>query len=139
MSLLLSALVLASPALAERGEVGPRGGKLLDNAEPRAEFFVLPDRHVSIMFVDENKKTTPPSNQEISVRVANVGKTSEMKLLKKGDEFVSSESLPEGDGHLVTVQIKKSPSEKPENFRIKYESHTCGGCNHAEYACTCDE
>ena len=139
MLLLLSSFVLTSSAFADRGEVGPRGGKLLENIAPRAEFFILPDRHVSIIFVDENKKPTSVNNQEVSVKIAAAGKTSEMKLIKKGDEFLSSEPLVDGDGHLITVQIKKSATEKPENFRVKFESHICGGCAHAEYACTCDE
>jgi hypothetical protein len=58
---------------------------------------------------------------------------------KKGDVLVSKTKLPEGDGYNVVVQFKLTADAKPQNFRFKLETHTCGGCKRAEYSCTCDE
>ena len=63
----------------------------------------------------------------------------ELELEKKGDVLVSKAKLPEGDGYGVVVQLKQTADAKPQNFRFKLETHTCGGCKRAEYACTCDE
>jgi hypothetical protein len=54
---------------------------------------------------------------------------------KKGDVLVSKSRLPEGEALPLLVQFRP----KPQNFRFKLETHTCGGCKRAEYACTCDE
>jgi len=52
--------------------------------------------------------------------------------------LVSKTKLPDGDGYNVVVQFKQAAAAKPQNFRFKLETHTCGGCKRAEYACTCD-
>jgi|GEM_PF-6178596 len=44
-----------------------------------------------------------------------------------------------GDAYNVVVQVKKDPTAKPQNFRIKYETYVCGECQRQEYACTCHE
>ena len=51
--------------------------------------------------------------------------------------LVSKTPLPEGDGYNVVVQIKAKPDAKPKNFRIKYDTGTCGECKRPQYACTC--
>ena len=58
---------------------------------------------------------------------------------EKGDVLVSKTKLPEGDSYNLVVQFKQSPDARPQNLRFKLETHTCGGCKRAEYACTCDE
>ena len=58
------------------------------------------------------------------------------RLLEKTDpkaEFLK------GDGYNIVVQFKPTPSAKPQNIRFKLETHTCAGCNRAEYGCICDE
>ena len=62
-----------------------------------------------------------------------------LKLKKKGDALLSTTKLPEGDGYNLVIQLKATPEAKPQNFCFAYESHTCGGCKRAEYACTCAE
>ena len=52
---------------------------------------------------------------------------------------MSKTRLPEGDGHNVVVQFMQTVAAKPQNFRFKLERQNCGGCNSAEYACTCDQ
>lgn len=120
-------------------EGGPKGGRILEKTTPKAEFFVEKDRSVSITFYDAAGKVVPPNAQTATVIAdAKSGKET-LKLEKKGDALVSTTKLPEGDGYNLVVQLKPTAEARPQNFRFKYESHTCGGCKRAEYACTCDE
>ena len=120
-------------------EGGPKGGRILEKTTPKAEFFVEKDRSVSITFYDAAGKVVAPSAQTATVIAdAKSGKET-LKLEKKGDALVSTTKLPEGDGYNLVVQLKPTAEAKPQNFRFKYESHTCGGCKRTEYACTCDE
>jgi len=45
--------------------------------------------------------------------------------------------LPAGEGYQVVLQAKSTPEAKTKNFRIKLQTHICGGpCGNPEYACT---
>lgn len=126
-------------ALAEKQTPGPKGGKLLENEPPRAEFFVEKDHSVSITFYDQDLKPVPVAAQVVTATVeTNEGKT-KLEFEKKGDILVSKSPLPHGDGYNIVVQVRMDPISKPQNFRVKYDSHVCGGCQRQEYACTCDE
>jgi len=117
---------------------GPKGGKLLQNEAPRAEFFVNAERKVEVRFYDDALAVVVPAEQSVTI-VANApsGKK-KFDLQKAGDALISSEALPEGDGYLIVVQITTSPGDKSQNFRIPYHAEICGDCNRAEYACTCE-
>ena len=118
---------------------GPKGGRLLEKTEPKAEFYLEKDRSVTITFYDAALKPVPASGQALTVIAdAKDGKKT-VEFEKKGDVIVSKAKLPEGDGYNVVVQFKQTADAKPQNFRFKLETHTCGGCKRAEYACTCDE
>lgn len=118
---------------------GPKGGRLLEKTEPRVEFYVEKDHGVTITFYDASLKPVPASDQTVTVIAeARDGKT-KVEFEKKGGVLVSKTKLPEGDGYSVVVQFRQSANAKPQNFRFKLEMHTCGGCQRAEYACTCDE
>ena len=114
---------------------GPKGGRILEKTEPRAEFFMEKDRTVTITFYDAALKPVSATAQTVTV-IAD-GKT-KLEFEKKGEVLVSKTKLPEGDGYNVVVQLKQTDESKPQNFRFKLELHNCGGCNRAEYACTCD-
>lgn len=118
---------------------GPKGGRLLENIEPKAEFFMEKDRTVSFTFYDAAMKPIPAESQAITV-IAEMheGKVT-LAFEKRGDLLVSEGKLPEGDGYNLVVQFKPAPETRPRNFRFKLETHTCGECQRAEYACTCDE
>jgi hypothetical protein len=118
---------------------GPKGGRLLEKTEPKAEFFVEKDHIVTIAFYDATLKAVPATDQKVTVVAdAKAGKAT-LEFEKKGDVLVSKTKLPEGDGYNVVVQFKQTADAKPQNFRFKYDAHTCGGCKRAEYSCTCDE
>ena len=126
-----------SMAAEKKVETGPKGGRLLDKTSPRAEFFVEKDHTVIIAFYDEKQKPVPATDQSVSVIVdAKAGKAT-LEFEKKGDVLVSKTKLPEGDGYNLVVQFRQTAEAKPQNFRFILDLSTCGGCKHAEYACTC--
>ncbi len=139
--LLLTGVVLggAGNLLAEGQIAGPRGGKLLENHPPRAEFLVDEKHNISINFYDENLKVVPVKDQIVTAQVDSKEGKQSLVFIKKGEGLVADKPRPQGDGYNIVVQVKQDQKSKAENFRVKYDAHVCGGCNHQEYACTCDE
>jgi len=135
---LLGAGMMALNA-AEKVQAGPKGGRILEKTTPTAEFFIEKDRNVTINFYDASMKPVPVKEQTVAI-VANA-KAGQQKIefAKKGDALVSNTKLPDGDGYNVVVQYKPSGDAKPQNYRFTIDTSTCGGCQRAEYACTCDE
>ena len=117
---------------------GPKGGRLLEKTEPRAEFHVEKDRTVTITFYDNALKPVAAGVQGVTVIADAKGGKAKLEFEKKGDALVSKAKLPEGDGYDLVVQFKQTADAKPQNFRFKLDLHHCGGCKRAEYACTCD-
>ncbi len=118
---------------------GPKGGRLLERTEPKAEFFLEKDHTVTITFYDAALKPVPATAQTVTVVADGNGGKKTVEFERKGDVLVSKTNLPEGDGYNLVVQFKQSGDAKPQNFRFKLETHECGGCKRAEYACICDE
>jgi hypothetical protein len=117
---------------------GPKGGRFLEKTEPKAEFFLEKDHTVTILFYDAALKPVAATTQAVTViATANDGKKT-VEFEKKGDVLVSKTKLPEGDGYNLVVQFKQTADAKPVNLRFKLDTHTCGGCQRAEYACICD-
>ncbi len=118
---------------------GPKGGRLLETTEPKAEFYLEKDHTVTITFYDAALKPTPATDQIVTVLAdAKEGKT-RVEFEKKGDVLLSQTKLPESDGYNLVVQFKQTAAARPQHFRFRLETHTCGGCQRAEYACTCEE
>ncbi len=136
----VAALVFGiSLAHAEKFTPGPKGGRLLENESPRAEFFVEKDKTVTITFYDKDLKPVAPGEQVVTaIAEAKSGKV-KIEFEKKGDVLVSKTPLPEGNDYNVVVQLRSKPDAKPQNFRVKYNAAICGKCKRAEYACICDE
>lgn len=124
---------------AEKITPGPKGGRLLENESPRAEFFVEKDKTVTITFYDKDLKPVSPGEQVVTAIAEGKNGKTKIEFEKKGDVLVSKTPLPEGDDYNVVVQLRAKPEAKPQNFRIKYNSAVCGKCKRAEYACICDE
>ena len=123
---------------ADKNELGgPRGGRFLEKIEPKAEFFVETDKSVSINFYDVTGKPVPAANQHVTVIADAKGGKETIEFEKKGNSLVSKTKLPEGGGYNLVVQFKQTANAKPQNFRFKYDAHTCGECKRAEYACIC--
>ena len=131
--------LLAALAADKKHLGGPKGGRLLEKTEPKAEFHLEKDRTATIIFYDAALKPVSVASQSVTVIAeAKEGKNT-IEFEKKGDVLVSKTKLPGDDGYNVVVQFRQTADSKPQNFRFKLETHTCGGCNRAEYACTCDE
>jgi hypothetical protein len=136
----VAVLVLGlSLAHAEKITPGPKGGRLLENESPRAEFFLEKDKTVTITFYDKDLKPVSPGEQVVTATAEAKGGKTKIEFEKKGDALVSKTPLPEGDGYNVVVQIRAKPDANVQNFRIKCKTAPCEKCKRPEYACTCDE
>lgn len=117
---------------------GPKGGKLLDNAAPRAEFVIGADRRVTVNFYDAQLKPVPASGQVIAVSAEPKSGKVALTMEAKDGAFASKEPLPDGDGYNLIVQVKANAEATPQNFRLVLNLDNCDGCKLKEYACTCD-
>ncbi len=124
-------------AKAAKPLAGPKGGKLLDNATPRAEFLIGADNRVTVSFYDAQLKAVPASGQVVAVTAEPKSGKVTLTMEAKDGAFVSKETLPDGDGYNLIVQVKATADATPQNFRLTYDLHICGGCKLKEYACTC--
>jgi hypothetical protein len=118
---------------------GPKGGRLLEKTEPKAEFFLEKDHTATITFYDAALKPVSAVDQAVTVIVDTKAGKQKVEFEKKGDVLVSKGKLPEGDGYDLVVQLREKADAKPQNFRFKLETHECATCKRAEYACVCDE
>ena len=139
LAVALTLACVAGNAFAEKIVGGPKGGRLLEAEEFKAEFFVEKDRRVNIIFYDESLKKVPATTQSATAIAEVPSGKKTIEFAKQHDELVSKEPLPDGDGYTVVMRIKPTEASAPKNFRIPLEMHTCGECGRSEYACTCDE
>lgn len=139
-SLLLAAAALITASLlhAEKTVAGPKGGRLLETEPLKSEFFVTPDHHVEINFLDAALQPVAPGTQIVSVIAEPTSGKTPLELEKTATGFVSKTTLPDGAPYRVVVQTRASADAKPKNFRIDLNLATCGECQKAEYACICD-
>jgi hypothetical protein len=117
---------------------GPQGGRLLENTDPRAEFYVEKDNTVTITFYNDALKPVPAADQSVTVIAETMGSKTQLDFEKKGDVLVSKEGLPENDDLKLVVSFRQNPDSKPVNFRFPLEKDICGECKRAEYACICE-
>jgi hypothetical protein len=111
-------LGLLSASAAEKKMVGgPKGGRLLENTEPRAEFFVEKDHTVTVTFYDANLKPIPATNQAVNVVADAKGGKTKLDFEKKGAVLVSKGPLPEGDGYNVQASTRCEAAELPDQIR----------------------
>lgn len=135
----LCAALLTVNAADKKALEGPKGGRLLEKTEPKAEFFLEKDHTATITFYDAALKPVPVAAQVVTaIADAKSGKAT-VEFEKKGDVLVSKAKLPEGGGYNVVVQLRAGADAKPQNFRFVLDLHNCGGCKRAEYACACHE
>jgi hypothetical protein len=135
----LCAGLLTLSAADKKVLAGPKGGRLLEKTEPRAEFYLEKDHTVTITFYDAALKPIPVAGQSVTVIADAKGGKAIVEFEKKGDVLASKSKLPEGDGYNLVVQFKPAAEAKPQNFRFKLDTHICDTCKRAEYACICDE
>ena len=139
VAITLLATLLAANAADKKHVGGPKGGRFLEKTEPRAEFFLEKDHTATITFYDAQLKPVPATEQTMTIIADTKAGKKKIDFEKKGDVLVSKTKLPEGDGYNVVVQFKPTADAKPQNIRFKLDTHICGECKRAEYACICDE
>jgi hypothetical protein len=143
-ALTILSLILATAMLClatdRKATSGPKGGKLLENSAPRAEFIIEPDNRVTVTFYDEGLKPVPVGGQIVSITAEpRTGKVN-LELERRDGAFVSKQPLPKSgvfDEYQILVQIKATAEAKPEIFRIRFDLDVCSKCKLKEYACTC--
>ena len=131
-------LVFATSALHAEVEAGPRGGRLLP-AEPHAvEFFVTPDGHAELTFYQADGTAIGAESSEVTVIAEPATGRTKVALEPIPHGFRSTSPLPGGSPYRVVVQVRSSAGAAPSNFRLDLNLSTCGECQRAEYACTCE-
>lgn len=132
---LLATLAVAAALHAGEKAAGPNGGRVL--SEPKAEFFVTPERKVRITFLDAAGKSVAPAEQVVTVTTG--GRSAPVKLAfeKSGDALVSDKALPEGNNFPTVVQVKMSPGARTITEKFNLNLAVCPECKLGEYACTC--
>ena len=141
-SLLIAVAALCSAVsltAAEKIVGGPKGGRLLEVDGQKAEFFVTKDKKIEITFYDAALKPIAPAEQVVAITAEPKSGSAKVDLEKTATGYVSKAALPEGAPYRVVVQIRAKADGKPQNFRVDLNTATCGGCQRAEYACTCDD
>lgn len=138
-SVLLAALLLAIHSIqAAPIEAGPQGGRLVGSPPDQAELLIRPGGLVTVTFLGPDKKPVDPAARSVRLFAQSEAGRREIPLERQGMAFVSKEPLPQPEGYLLMVQTRSGPDAKPVNTRVKYDMHHCGGCQRAEYACTCE-
>jgi hypothetical protein len=128
----------ATLAAADKSQIeGPKGGRLLEKTDPKAEFFLEKDRTATIFFYDAKLKPVAASEQVVTLIVNTKEGKETIQFEKKADVLVSKSKLPEGDNYPVIVQLRANPAAKPQNHRFNLDTSACGECKRAEYACAC--
>lgn len=129
--------LVATLNAAETMGLGPKGGRLLETAPQKTEFYVNQDRHVEVSFYDSNLKPLTPGKEVVAVIAEHPNGRTPIAMEKTAAGFVSKVKLPEGEPYRVVVQVRGAADTRPQNFRIEFNLEKCGGCHHPEYACTC--
>jgi hypothetical protein len=131
-----AAAFVGSAHAAEKKVAGPNGGRIIA-AEPRAEFFVTPDRKVQITFLDAAGKAIAPAEQTVTVTSGERSAPKTLTFAKTGNTLLSTAALPPGDDLPTVVQIKATSASKAVIDRFNLDLAKCGECKLAEYACIC--
>ena len=127
-----------SHAPAAKKVAGPNGGRILKEVEPHAELFVTAERKVKLTFLDDAGKAAPAPAGATATAITgdrSAPTTLEFELVEGA--LVSKTALPEGQNLPAIVTIRAGAEAKPVRARLQINLSVCGGCQLAEYACTC--
>lgn len=137
LAVLAATFALGTAHAAEKKVAGPNGGRIIA-AQPRAEFFVTPDRKVQITFLGADGKAIAPAEQTVTVTSGERAAPKTLTFAKSGNTLLSTAALPPGDDLPTVVQIKSTPYAQTVVDRFNLDLAKCGECKLAEYACICD-
>lgn len=95
---MLCAGIITSVTAEKKHLGGPKGGRILEKTEPKAEFYLEKDHTVTITFYDAALRSVPADAQTVTVIANAKDEKKTVAFEKKGDVLVSKDKLPEGDG-----------------------------------------
>lgn len=121
----------------EKGKA-PHGGRLIIVGDLQLEFYVTPERVAEVRFLDHDMQEMTKEVAHIQVVTQAASGSQKFDLVPKAAVFVSEKALPEGDPYNIVLRVKRTVDSGFENVRFVYNVFVCGGCNLAEYACTCE-
>ena len=119
------------------GVPGPNGGRLVVGVEPHLEFFVQPDRHARITFVNDDIDPIAPLDLDISLTGGDRSSPAEIGFTKKDQFLLSDTPLPEMQDMAIVLQIGGLENKEPVFERFHLDMATCPDCQLHEYACIC--
>src|SRR5687767_6911924 len=137
LPILVTLALILPVSAAEKKVAGPNGGRIISTVDPRAEFFVTPDRKVQITFLDKAGKSVAPANQVVTITTGDRLSPTTLTFTKSGNKLVSNVALPKGDDLPTVVQIKATPDGQTVTEKFNVDLAKCGDCKLAEYACIC--
>lgn len=119
------------------GVPGPNGGRLVAGVEPHLEFFIQPDRHARITFVNDDIEPIPPVDLEISLTGGDRSNPVEMGFTRKDAFLLSNAPLPNEQNMAIVLQFSGGENGEPVFERFHLNMATCPDCQLHEYACIC--
>lgn len=131
------ALVCVAATASAKPIPGPRGGRVLNDTAPYAEFFVEKDHTATVTFYDAAMKPVAPTAQEVTVITQAWGKKT-IAFAKTATGFASQGKLPGGDDFKITVQLKDAGATAAKSYTFYYEDEACSVCHREKYACICE-
>lgn len=117
---------------------GPNGGRIIDSAELRFEFFVREDRKVQITILDEKNKPLAPKTQEFSAVTGDRSSQTQLTFSVQEGVLLSNQALPEGNYLPIILTFKNTPESKAKRERFTINLDACSVCIYREYACICE-
>lgn len=132
--LILLTLTVAFAAEPAKPAGDLQGGRLLESAALRAEFFIRTDRRATVTFLDAANRAVARGTRSAVVKVEGV----DVALEAQANGYVTKEPLPAKEPAPIVVQLRSDAATKPANFRLTLNTVRCGECKRAEYGCTCD-
>jgi hypothetical protein len=119
-------------------QAGPNGGRVITSVEPHLEFFVTEERFVQITFLNDANEVVTPEDQSVSLIGGDRQNPIRLRFVKKGQELVSTEPLPEGNNLPIILSIKRDKASKTVREKFNLNLSDCPTCDYKEYACVCD-
>lgn len=98
--------------------VGPNGGKVIHEVHPHVEVFVTKDRKLQITFLSEAGKAISPGKHTVKAICGKRTSPTRMRFTRKGQSFLSGQSLPNGKKIPTVIQIERGAGKKPSIIRL---------------------
>ncbi len=139
---LLFTAAISTMAHGAKTELGPKGGRLLAakgvKGATHLEFFVAKNGALELTLLDKEKKPIAPGERTVAVTAGQRSAAKKFTVTAKGNDFVTTESLPKDGEVPVVIQISEGKGS-PTNVRFTFANGTCGSCKKPEYVCVCHD